>query len=161
MEKELVITSPTFVDGGKMPVKHTQFAENLSPEFDIQGLSDEAKSLALIMDDLDIPMTSEFNHWVIWNIPAMATIPEGIPQGEVVSSLGEAIQGLAYGKNRYAGPKQPVFIRSRHRYKFTIYALDTMLDLPASCGKTELLKAMSGHVLQQGSITGTYKRGEA
>jgi phosphatidylethanolamine-binding protein (PEBP) family uncharacterized protein len=72
--------------------------------------------------------------------------------------LGNAIQGVGYGKNRYRGPKQPVFVRNMHRYIFKFYVLDCFLDLDVNSRKADLLKAMKGHIIQQGSITGTYKR---
>ena len=68
------------------------------------------------------------------------------------------MQGMGYGKNRYRGPKQPVFVRNIHRYVFHFFALDCFLDLDCTAGKKELLEAMKGHILQQGSITGKYKR---
>ena len=110
------------------------------------------------MDDLDIPFLPAYNHWLIWNIPAMQEIPEKIPHGPEIPGLGNARQGIAYGKNKYRGPKQPVFIRNMHRYVFRIYVLDCFLDLTAASVKKDLTEAMEGHVLQQGSIMGKYKR---
>ena len=155
MGKALEITSPAFTDGGKISKKHTGFGENSSPELELHGLEGGA-SLAVTLDDLDIPMIKEYNHWLIWNLPVAPVIPsccgESCPEG--------AVQGVGYGKNRYAGPRQPFFVRSRHRYLFRVYVLDAVLSLPASARKAELLKAMEGHILQSGSITCTYKRGE-
>ena len=111
------------------------------------------------MDDLDIPFIPAYNHWLIWNLPAMAVIPENIPCGAVVKELGNAVQGRGYGKNRYRGPKQPVFVRNTHRYVFRFYVLDCLLPLEGTAGKKELLKAMEGHVLQKGELCGKYKRG--
>lgn len=59
------------------------------------------------MDDLDIPFIKAYNHWLIWNIPKTDFIPENIPYGSPVSSLGNAIQGVGYGVKRYRRPKQP------------------------------------------------------
>jgi len=141
-----------------MPKKHTGFGKDISPGFELENLSNDAVSIAIIMDDLDIPFIKAYNHWLIWNIPPMTSIREDIPYGETVASLGNAIQGVGYGSHRYRGPKQPVFVRNTHRYRFYIYVLDCMLDLSSSSKKPELLSAMQGHVLQQGSITGKYKR---
>ncbi|WP_243135074.1 MULTISPECIES: YbhB/YbcL family Raf kinase inhibitor-like protein [Blautia] len=118
----------------------------------------KAVSVAIIMNDLDIPMVKEYTHWLIWNIPPQKEIPENIPYGPVVQELGNAVQGTAYGKNRYRGPKQPIFIRNTHRYVFRIYTLDCILKLPKDAGRKELLDAIKGHVIQEGSITGRYKR---
>lgn len=155
-ESELVISCPSFSADGHIAKKHTGFAEDISPEIKIDNPSNEAKSLAIIMDDLDIPMIEAYNHWIIWNLPVTNKIPENIPYGEKCPN--GAVQGLAYGKHRYRGPKQPPFIRAAHRYRFTVYALDCMLDLVPTSKKPDLIKAMDGHVLQSGEITGWYKR---
>ena len=155
---ELKVTSRAFFDNEYMPKKHTGFGEDISPEFHIHNLSDKAMSIAIIMDDLDIPFNQTINHWLIWNIPKTDIIPENIPYGPSVASLGNAIQGAAYGKNRYRGPKQPVFIRGVHRYIYRFYALDCFLNLDYSKNKKHLIKAMQGHIIQQGSITGKFKR---
>lgn len=154
----LQVTSPSFKNNGAIPKKHTGFGDDISPAFQLADLAPEAVSIAIIMDDLDIPMTKAFNHWLIWNIPSSQTIPEHIPYGSVVPSLGNARQGIGYGRNRYRGPKQPVFVRNMHRYIFRFYVLDCFLELDSGAKKTELLKAMDEHIIQQGSFTGTYQR---
>jgi len=156
--KDMEIKSTSFINGGYIPKKHTGFDVDISPEFQLLNLSDDTISIAIIMDDLDIPLIQAFNHWLIWNIPKTEKIPENIPYGSTVSSFHNAIQGIAYGVNRYRGPKQPVFVRSTHRYIFRFYALDCFLNLDSTSKKKDLLEAMYGHILQQGSITGKYKR---
>jgi len=157
-DNSLQVVSPSFENNCPMPKRHTGFGEDIAPSFKLLNLSPKAVSIAIIMDDLDIPMIKEFNHWVIWNIPKTEIIPENIPPGPVVPMLGNAIQGVGYGKNRYRGPKQPVFVRNMHRYIFKFYVLDCFLDLDVNSRKADLLKAMKGHIIRQGSITGTYKR---
>lgn len=111
------------------------------------------KTLAIIMDDLDVPFSGELNHWLIWNLPPLSMIPENIPYG--AECPNEAKQGLAYGKNRYQGPKQPPFIRKAHRYRFRVYGLDC--ELPATSQKKDLMQAMSGHILQTGEVISWYQ----
>ena len=149
------ITSNAFTEGGNIPVKHTGRGEDISPQLKLNQVGDRAKSIAVIMDDLDHPF-GMFNHWVIWNIPADNNIiSEGIPREKVVDSLGEAIQGKSHygGKHYYRGPKPPF---GTHEYSFKIYVLDTVLDLPVETGKYELQKAMKGHILQYGVLTGRF-----
>lgn len=157
-QNNLKITSQSFENNGPMPRRHTGFGEDVSPAFKLANLSPEGVSIAIVMDDLDVPMPKGLNHWLIWNIPKSEDIPEDIPYGPVVSSLNNAKQGIGYGRHRYRGPKQPVFIRDMHRYIFNFYLLDCYLDLEIKARKSDLLKAMKGHIVQQGSITGTYKR---
>ena len=46
----------------------------------------------------------------------------------------------------------------RHRYFFKLYALDQALDMEPGLTKQELLRQISGHVLGQGRLMGTYER---
>ena len=153
-QEELTVTSSAFAEGGKIPVKYTGRGEDISPDLQLSAISEKARSIAVIMDDLDVPGIGILTHWVIWNLPARNLIPENIPHGEVVPSLGGAVQGIGYGKHRYRGPNPPF---GSHRYQYNVYVLDKQLDLSGNSGKKELLKAMEGHILQHGSITGLFQ----
>lgn len=155
---KLEIKSPSFENNGNIPKKHTGFGKDISPEFYLLNLNEKVVSIAIIMDDLDIPMIKAYNHWIIWNIPKTDKIPENIPQGTIVPSLENAVQGIGYGINQYRGPKQPIFIRNIHRYIFCFYGLDCFLNLSEKSRKRDLVKAMQGHIVQYGNITGKYKR---
>jgi Raf kinase inhibitor-like YbhB/YbcL family protein len=151
----LNITSEAFEDGGMIPAKYTGRGENISPSLKLDAIDPKAKTTALIMDDIDHPL-GIYNHWVIWNIPAsFGEIPEGIPREEVVSSLGNAVQGKSQygGKHYYRGPLPPF---GTHDYIFKVYVLNKTLDLESDAGKAELQRAMEGHILQYGELTGKF-----
>lgn len=151
--ENLMISSPCFEHRGLIPVEHTGYGADCSPELVLTGLGKDAVSIAIIMNDMSHPIPA-FNHWVIWNIPAISVIPGKIPYGEQVDSLGGAIQGLGYGKHRYRGPKPP--FRWSHTYHFNVFVLDCMLDLPSTSRKKNLIAAMQGHILQQAVLEGHY-----
>lgn len=115
---------------GKFPIENTGRGQDISPEFIINNLSSDAKTLAIILEDIKHPLFKNFTHWLIWNIPATKKIDKAIPGGKIVSSLGNARQGFGYGWCKYAGPKPPK--GQQHLYRFTIYALDSEIDLPLS-----------------------------
>ncbi len=156
MQKTLNVTSPAFSSGEWIPKIHTGDGEDISPALQLQGLCRDAVSLAVILDDLDIPLIPNYSHWLLWNLPPMEEIPANIPYGP--STLRGAVQGRAYGKNRYRGPYPPAFLKKPHRYVFRVYVLDCFLQLDASARRKALVKAMQGHILQEGQIGGVYHR---
>jgi Raf kinase inhibitor-like YbhB/YbcL family protein len=153
-QEALTVTSDAFTEGGKIPLKYTGRAEDISPGLKLSAVSEKAKSIAVVLDDLDVPGMGILTHWVIWNLPVQNIIPENIPHGESVPSLGDAMQGIGYGRHRYRGPNPP---RGSHRYRFNVYVLDKRLGIAGDSGKNELMKAMEGHILQSGTITGQFE----
>lgn len=139
------------IEDGRFALRCTGRGEDRSPAFQLEGLSERAKTLAVTLEDLSHPIKN-FPHWVIWNLPATAEIPGGIAAGRRLPSGAE--QGLAYGLFRYAGPKPPR--GSEHCYRFTVYALDDKLALRKFAGRGAFLKAAAGHILQQGNIEGVF-----
>lgn len=139
--------------GGVFAEAHTGRGADRSPAFCLENLSSRARTLAITLEDLSHPIAG-FSHWVIWDLPAAPQVPEAIPAGRRVPELG-AVQGAAYGFHRYAGPKPPR--RTQHTYRFTVYALDCALDLSSSARKKAFLRKAEEHILQSGSITGTFQ----
>src|SRR2546421_12221490 len=95
------ITSPAFKAGGDIPAKFTCNGTNVSPELQISGVPNEAKSLVLIVDDPDAPR-GLFTHWIVWNIdPKTTRIAEK-------SAPAAAVPGTSDFVNRkYGGPCPP------------------------------------------------------
>ncbi len=152
---QLEIKSKSFIEGGWIPLKHSARGEDASPCFELRGIVSNAKSIAITLDDASHPIFPNYNHWVIWNIPVQEFIPEAIPHDKIVESLGGAIQGIAYGRNRYKGPKPP--LKSIHIYVFTVYILDCKCELSPKNKKRDLLPALNGHILQQATISGKFQ----
>ncbi|RUM33418.1 MAG: YbhB/YbcL family Raf kinase inhibitor-like protein [Archaeoglobus sp.] len=139
----------------EFPRKYTCDGEDVSPKIEISGIGD-AKSIAIVVDDPDAPIGT-FTHWLIWNIEPVEVIPENIPKkGEITDPL-VAVQGRNdFGNVGYNGPCPPP--GKPHRYFFKVYALDTKLDIPPGSGKSEVERAIEGHVLQYGETVATYGR---
>jgi Raf kinase inhibitor-like YbhB/YbcL family protein len=150
----IIITSTAFTDGGMIPRDYTCDGKNISPPLAWTGVPEATKSLAIICDDPDAPM-GIWVHWVLYNIPATINeLSQNIPPDKVLKS--GAKQGINdFRKFGYGGPCPP---GGTHRYYFKIYALDTELMLEPGLTKTELLKAMKGHILTEGQLMGRYKR---
>lgn len=157
MVSKLSLTSPAFENGGKIPSRFTCDGDStLSPALSFSGVPAEAKSLALLMDDPDVPKALKpdgvFDHWVLFNIPPSTNeIPEGGHVG--ISGANGA------GKNQYTGPcPPPQYDPSEHRYILKLYALDIELSLKEGASKADVLAAMRGHILDEAALTGKYRR---
>ena len=154
-EMVLSVSSAAFQEGEVIPAKYTCQGQDISPPLTWSEPPAGTQSLSLIVDDPDAPV-GVFTHWVIFNIPADSRgLSEAVPtQAELPSG---ALQGKNdFGRMGYAGPCPPS--GRTHRYQFTVYALDSRLDLTAGVAKTQLLTAMQGHVLAQGELSGRYQR---
>ena len=150
---DMKLTSPAFKNNGLMPSEHTCDGSDTSPELRIEEVPQNAKSLALIMDDPDVPKSIRpsglWIHWVAWNIPANTkTILKG--------NEPEGVGGNSdFKRTGYGGPCPP---SGTHRYFFKLYALDAELNLAGGAAKKELEKAMEGHVIERAELIGLYKR---
>lgn len=144
------LTSTAFQEGATIPKQYTGDGKDVSPPLRWSGAPAGVTSYALICDDPDAPR-STWVHWLVWNVPAdQQELPEGkVPNG--------ARQGKNdFGKIGYGGPAPPP--GQPHRYFFRLYALDTVLDLPAGTTKQQLEQAMKGHTLALAQLMGKYGR---
>ena len=142
-------------NGDKFPIENTGRGRDISPEFIIKNLSPLAKTIAITLEDIRHPLFKNFTHWLIWNIPAAKKIAGAIPGGRIVPSLGNARQGIGYGWYKYAGPKPPK--GQHHLYRFTIYVLDSEIELSLLPTKGVFIKKAKGHIIQLGSIVGKFE----
>jgi Raf kinase inhibitor-like YbhB/YbcL family protein len=143
------ITSSAFNDNEKIGIQYTCDAEDINPPLTFSEIPENTKSLALILTDPDAPVGT-FTHWTIWNISPDTTSmePRKIPEGSVQGKNG-------FGQNKYNGPCPPT---GEHRYLFTLYALDTKLDIDNDVFREVLEKAMTGHIIEKATLTGKYSR---
>ena len=148
------ITSRAFSHQESIPNRFSCDGEDISPALSWDGAPDETESFALIMDDPDAPGRT-FVHWVYYDIPSeTSSLPENVSAAERPATGG--VQGKNnFRKFGYGGPCPP---GGEHRYFFKIYALDTTLGLDPGASKSDVLKAMEGHVLAQGELVGTFAR---
>lgn len=148
------LTSPSFKNGEFIPRKYTCDGNDVSPPLNWDKVPEGTKSFSLICDDPDCPSMT-WVHWVCYNIPAdVRSLPEGLPKDRQLQN--GSLQGITdFRRPGYGGPCPPSGV---HRYFFKIYALDTMLSLSSGATKSEVTKAMQGHILGQCELMGKYKR---
>ena len=102
-----------------------------------------------MVKDPDAPHQT-FTHWVVYNIPpsTMQILEDQVPS--------DGIEGLnSVGQKGYIAPCPP---SGTHRYVFSVYALDTVLDVVPDPEQQEIQQAMQNHVLDSAKITGLYKK---
>lgn len=147
--RELSVTSSAFTHNGKIPAKYTCEGEDVSPPLQISNMPPSTRSLAIVLHDPDAQVTGGFTHWVKWNLEPMAYIPEGYEGGKTGMNT--------IAKHDYKGMCPPA---GSHRYYFTVYALDTKLNIDINTDKAGLEKKMRGHILAEGELVGLYEKGK-
>ena len=112
----------------------------------------------MIVDDPDAPDPKApqmvWVHWVLYNIPSELN---GLPEGVVSETLPPgAASGLNdWNRAGYDGPCPPV---GRHRYFHKLYVLDTVLEGMNTPVKAKVEAAMSGHIIGQAELVGTFQK---
>jgi hypothetical protein len=156
LQHSFSLSSTAFAPNGLIPSRYTCDGEDLNPPLSIGGTPSDTLSLALIVEDPDVPRQLKpdgtFLHWLVYNIPPAVT--------EILEGTHIGAQGLnSSGTRGYIGPCPPPQYEPReHRYLFTLYALDTTLNLPEGATKAEVLAAMQDHVIAETHLTGLYRR---
>jgi len=147
------LISPAFSHNEAIPAQYTCDGTNISPALAWSDAPEGTASFALIVEDPDAP-AKVWTHWIVFNIPPTVdhiTENQGSTRADV-----PFMQGLTdFNAQKWGGPCPP---NGTHRYRFTLYALNAMLDLAPGATKEQLLKAMHGHILEQTILVGTYQR---
>lgn len=144
------LTSESFDDGAEMSDKFTFSmkpqcdGENYSPALSWSNAPVETRSFAIQVID---PDGGNWLHWLQADIPADVTSLPEAPGGPEIGVKGKN----NFYQDGYGGPCPP---GGTHRYVFTLYALDTLLELKTGFKQKELLTAMENHILAEATLTG-------
>jgi Raf kinase inhibitor-like YbhB/YbcL family protein len=159
-------STTAWMDGAVIPVRYSQAGEEHSPPLTWSDAPTTTKSFVILVRDIDATNntgTTDFLHWLVWNIPGDSRgLPEGLPQGP---QLPNGTRQISATGPYYRGPAAPSNAPAHH-YVFELYALDTMLEVvpvgasPADT-RTAIVTAMAGHVVGRGTFVGRFKRPEA
>jgi Raf kinase inhibitor-like YbhB/YbcL family protein len=147
------IVSPAFEFNKAIPAKYTCDGENINPPLIFSDVPKISKSLVLIMEDPDVPTSIRpdgmWDHWVMFNI---SSVTQEVVEGREPAGVPGKNTG---GNLSYSGPCPP---DREHRYYFKIFALDTLLDIPAGVTKQDVIRAMDTHILDSAELVGRYVR---
>lgn len=158
----LSLTSKAFSNNDMIPAEFTCEGENINPPLSIKNIPNNTLSLAIVVEDPDIPVEVQkkmniatYDHWVAFNIPPSTQ--------EITKNQSVGTQGFnSSGDAGYTGPCPPAQYKPvEHRYIFTLYAVDITLDLSRGSSKDELSEAMKDHIIESTTLTGRYRLQEA
>jgi Raf kinase inhibitor-like YbhB/YbcL family protein len=148
----ITVTSRSFTEGTRIPVDHTCDGTDVMPELVLSSPPESSKSLVVYVEDPDAS-GGVFTHMVAFNLS-----PElrKLPSAPDLAAAGEAARfGVNdFGGVRYQGPCPPK--GEAHRYRFRVFALDTMLTLPEGAPRSKVDAGMDGHILGEGSLMGHF-----
>jgi len=161
----MTLTAP-WAPGAEIPLKYTQAGGEVSPALSWDNPPETVVSFALIVHDVSAPVnpgTDDVLHWMVWNIPAASRgLPEGVPRG---SQLPDGTRQISATGPSYRGPGA-LASGPPHVYIFELFALDSMIDVPA-LGPTgasvpqiraAVMAAMATHVRGKAVTAGVFKR---
>lgn len=78
---EFEFSSPNLKAGDFIPFEYTGYGVDISPEFHIKGINEDAVTMIITLDDADHPRIKNFNHWIAFNIPPVEMIPSRLQTG--------------------------------------------------------------------------------
>ena len=150
------LTSGAFENNGTMPARYTCRGENVSPPLSWTDPPDGTAELALVVVDLDTPFGT-ITHWIVYGIP-----PDRRELSEAVDAVTLSDAGISQGRNgafrrHYMGPCPPW---GRHRYVFTIYALDASPSFRRIPSRKSLLRMIRPNIIASSTLTGLFARGD-
>ncbi len=152
----LDLASPAFANGARLPVRFTADGEGISPPLLWGDLPANTQSLALIVEDPDAPFPEPLVHALVIGIA-----PDALKLDEraIVADGPGGVGRNSFFREGWLPPDPPTG-HGVHDYVFQLFALDIVLDEDTG-SRGALVRAMAGHVLAAGVLTGTYAREEA
>jgi Raf kinase inhibitor-like YbhB/YbcL family protein len=164
--RHLQLSTTTFTNGGTLPLSVVLGSNNCtyvsggldeSPELSWTNVPPGTRSFVVTLYDV----TASFTHWGIYNIsPKTMKLPEDA--GVAGSKYGLQVENDFGLGEQYDGPCPPNNVTPLvHDYVFTVFALDTKLQLVSSppnfpANAETLYRAMFDHVIEKASVQGFF-----
>jgi Raf kinase inhibitor-like YbhB/YbcL family protein len=156
--ENFTLTSPAFDHEGPIPDSYRGRLRgaNVSPAINWTQPPAATRELVLIVEDADSPFGKPNTHALTIGIdPTLGGLPEnGLADPSPIAGIKHGKGAL--GRRGWAGP-MPIRSHGRHSYVFQLFALENRLDLPEKFTLTEVLHAITGHVVGRARLDGTYE----
>lgn len=140
----MTVTSGAFQQN-LMPRRYTCAAGQRvpTPPLSWAGAPQGTRSIALVVDDSDAPITP-YVYWIVFDIgPATSALLEGqLPLGALQARNSAGL----------AGYEAPCPGTSIHSYRFTVYALNTVLKLPNGASLQDTWRAIAAATIGRGRL---------
>lgn len=150
--RSIGVRCPEFERGAAIPPEFSGFGDDVSPPLELTGVPKGVQSLAIVVDDPDAP-GGTFTHWTVWNVRPTQRFETGVD----IRTLGGVEGANDFGSAGYRGPLPP---EGTHRYRYRVFAVDKLLGVPPNAPPPDVWRALSGHVIAWGELTGTFTRYE-
>ncbi len=147
--QQMVLASDAFGHNADIPALFTCDGRNYSPPLSWEKI-DSAVTYALICEDPDVS-AGPYIHWIVFNLPPTVI---NLPAQANIAALGGDEGTNTKGGANFTGPCPPG--KATHRYYFTVWALDTRLNLSSSVTVTPFKESLRGHIIAQGTLMGYY-----
>lgn len=155
---EITVSSPAFVDEGRLAARFTADGAGASPPLAWRGVPARAADLLLLIEDPDAPMTHPLVHAIAWQLRGT----EGAIAEGALSSAGRPAGGAPMGRNSYLSrqylPPDPPAGHGLHHYAFELFALDAPVHFHSTPGRRAIIDLLTAHAIAKGMLTGTYER---
>ena len=140
----MTINSSAFA-GNVLSARYTCYTSKVtSPPLTWAGAPADTKSIAIVVDDASAPISPSI-YWLVFDIsPDTTSIPEGSLPSDARVALNSA------GTATYEAPCPS---GGQHSYRFTVYALNKTLNLPAGTALDTAWQAISNAAIGRGRYT--------
>jgi Raf kinase inhibitor-like YbhB/YbcL family protein len=151
----LDVRSEAVADGGEVPVEHTCDGADVPPPLEWEGVPEEAREVAVIIDDPDAP-EGTFTHWLVAGLPGGDGSLD--PASDGAEGDGGLVEGVNdFGEGGWRGPCPPEG-DGPHTYRFRVLALDAASGLEPGFDAGALQDAAGDAVVAEGVLEAAYER---
>lgn len=138
----MTVSSAAFGQG-VLPGRYTCHGAKTSPPLNWSGAPSGTKSYAIVVDDAAAPITP-YIYWIVFDIPPATT---DVQDGQLPPGARQAASSTGHTGYTAPCPDAP-----GHGYRFTVYALRSMLNLPNGASTLSAWTAIANTALARGRI---------